>query len=306
MFLNRLRGSTRVIAQLASWTALLAAAGVAAAAEPEPPRKLLWPAGAPGAVGDDEADRPSLTVYAPPAGKADGSAMVVCPGGGYGHLAVDHEGVQIARWLNSLGTTAFVLRYRIAPRYRHPAPLDDARRAMRMVRALAEDWGIDPRRVGVIGFSAGGHLASSLGTHFDSGNAQADDPIERESCRPDFMVLAYPVVSFTESFAHAGSRRNLLGEHPSAELVELLSNERQVTADTPPTFLVHTTADGVVPPENSIAFYLAVRRAGVPAEIHIYERGPHGFGLGRDDTTLSTWPAHCAEWMESHGFLQMK
>lgn len=274
---------------------------VAGAAEvSEPQRLLLWPDGAPLATGSDEADQPSLTIYSAPDELADGSAVVVCPGGGYGHLAVDHEGRQIAEWLNSLGTTALVLRYRIAPKYRHPCPLLDVQRAVRLARASAEQWKIDPAWIGVIGFSAGGHLASTIATHFDAGDPSASDPVDRASCRPDFVILLYPVISLIEGCAHAGSRRNLLGESPPAELVEQLSNERQVTAATPPTLLVHTSDDQVVPPENSVLFYLALREAGVPAELHIYEHGPHGFGLGGDDPVLSTWPNHCAAWLKHH------
>jgi acetyl esterase/lipase len=267
----------------------------------EPTKLLLWPKGAPGAVGTDEKDQPSITVYEPE--HASGLAIVVCPGGGYGGLAVDHEGKQVADWLTSHGITACVLRYRLAPKYRHPAPLQDVQRAIRTVRSRAADWGIDPNRIGVLGFSAGGHLASTAGTHFDSGNRDADDPIDRISCRPDFMVLAYPVISFTTSHVHSGSRRNLLGDTPDEALVESLSNEKQVTKDTPPTFLVHTNEDAGVPPENSVLFYLALRKAGVPAELHIYEKGRHGLGLGGGDAAFATWPAHCITWLRVRGLL---
>jgi acetyl esterase/lipase len=264
----------------------------------------LWPQGAPGAVGSDEKDKPTLTVHAPSAEKRNGCAVVVCPGGGYGFLAVDHEGRQVGEWLSSQGVTAFVLSYRIAPRYRHPAPLEDAQRAIRTVRARAEEWGVDSKRIGILGFSAGGHLASTAGTHFDDGKPAAEDPVERVSSRPDFMVLAYPVISLTEPYTHKGSLRNLLGDSPETELVLSLSNERQVTARTPPTFLFHTDADEGVPSENSVAFYLALRRAGVPAELHIYEKGAHGVGLAPEDPVLATWPERCAAWMEAKGFLK--
>jgi acetyl esterase/lipase len=271
---------------------------------PAPAVELLWPAGAPGAVGDEERDKPSITVRPAEPAKAGGCAVVVCPGGGYGALAADHEGRQIADWLNSLGVSAFVLKYRLAPRYRHPAPLADARRALRTVRARAAEWKIDPKRVGIMGFSAGGHLASSAGTHFDDGKADAADPIERQSCRPDFMILCYPVITFEPPFAHMGSRNNLLGKDADAALVELFCNHKQVTERTPPTFLFHTSEDAAVPPENSILFYTALRKAKVPAELHIYEKGRHGVGLAQKDPVLSTWPARAAAWMEQRGYLK--
>ena len=224
-------------------------------------------------------------------------AVVVCPGGGYRGLAMDHEGRQIALWLNSQGIAAFVLKYRLGPRYRHPAMLQDAQRAIRTVRARASSLGLAPNRVGIWGFSAGGHLASTAGTHFDDGNAGSADPIERAGSRPDFMVLAYPVISFTTEYVHRGSRTNLLGDNPDPALIEKLSSEKQVTARTPPAFLFHTNADKDVPPENSVLFYLALRRAGVPAEMHIYEEGPHGVGLAPFDAALSSWPARLADWL---------
>lgn len=229
--------------------------------------------------------------------------MVVCPGGGYQMLAVDHEGKQIAEWLNARGVAAFVLKYRIAPRYRHPAPLQDARRAIRTVRMRAAEFGIRPDRIGIWGFSAGGHLASTAGTHFDGGDPRATDPVERVGSRPDFLILAYPVISFTTAYTHKGSRANLLGPDPDPKLVENLSNEKQVTRETPPTFLFHTDADTGVPPENSILFYLALREADVPAEMHIYEKGEHGVGLAPKDPILSTWPERLEGWMRGRGLL---
>ncbi len=269
----------------------------------EPETILLWPGGAPGAVGQQEADRPTLTIYLPPAEQAVGTGVVVCPGGGYATLALDHEGRQVAQWLNSLGVAAFVLRYRHAPRYRHPAPLQDAQRAIRLVRTRAEGFRLAPDRIGIWGFSAGGHLASTAATHFDAGDPDAPDPVQRAGCRPDFLILAYPVISFTTPYVHKGSLRNLLGENPEAALLESLSNEKQVTAQTPPTFLFHTTEDKGVPPENSVLFYLALRRAGVPAELHIYERGRHGVGLAPGDPVLSSWPARLADWLRVRGLL---
>jgi len=264
----------------------------------------LWPEGAPGAVGREDADKPSLTPYVPPAERANGTAVVICPGGGYGFLALDHEGRQVAQWLYNRGVTAFVLKYRIAPRYHHPAPLQDVQRALRLVRSRAKEWNVDPRRIGIMGFSAGGHLASTAGTHFDSGKADAEDAIERASCRPDFMILCYPVISFTEPSTHVGSRTNLLGKNPDPKLVESLSNEKQVTPQTPPTFLFHTNEDKGVPAENSVLFYLALRRAGVPAELHIYEKGQHGVGLASGAPVLSTWPERLEGWLTVRGLLK--
>ncbi|MBI3862564.1 MAG: DUF1080 domain-containing protein [Planctomycetia bacterium] len=269
----------------------------------EPKVELLWPQGAPEAVGTDDADKPTLTIWAPPADKANGCALVICPGGGYGHLAVDHEGKQIAEWANSLGITAFMLKYRIAPRYKHPAPLQDAQRAIRTVRARAGDWKVDPKRVGIMGFSAGGHLTSTAATHFDDGKADAADPIEKVSCRPDFVVLCYPVISLNTSYVHQGSKNNLLGKEPDPKLVENLSNDLQVTEKTPPTFLFHTNEDSGVVPENSVLFYMALRKAKVPAALHIYEKGPHGVGLAQKIPGLATWPGLLASWMGGRGLL---
>ena len=270
---------------------------------------LLWPDGAPGAKGTDDGDKPSLTIYLPAKEKANGAAVVICPGGGYGHLAMDHEGHQIARWLNSLGVAGFILKYRHSRSgagYGHPAPLQDAQRAIRMVRSWAKQWHVDPDRIGIIGFSAGGHLASSAGTHFQTRYGEAKDAIDALSCRPDFMILGYPVISFTEWFTHKGSRKNLLGENPDSELVKSFSNEKQVTPETPPTFLVHADDDKGVPPENSINFYLALRKAKVPAEMHIYEKGGHGFGPGAGKGACSSWMTRCAEWMKGRGLLDKR
>lgn len=264
---------------------------------------LLWPDGAPGAVGSEPADRPRITVYLAPADTATGAAVVVCPGGGYRVVAADHEGKQVAEWLNSLGVTAFVLQYRLGTRYRHPAPLDDAQRAIRMVRARGADWNVTPDRIGILGFSAGGHLASSAATHFDDGDPGAEDPIERASSRPDFAVLCYPVVSLTTVAVHSGSRRNLLGEEPDPALVWELSSELQVTPRTPPTFLFHTDDDPAVPVENALLFFQAMKRAGVPGEMHVFAHGRHGVGLAPEDPVLSEWPQLCARWMEGLGLL---
>jgi acetyl esterase/lipase len=265
---------------------------------------VLWPGGAPGAKGTEPLDIPTLTPYLPAKEKATGAAIIVCPGGGYTHLA-DHEGGPVAEWLNSIGVAAFVLKYRLAPRYQHPAPLLDSARAIRLVRTRAGEWAVDPTRVGILGFSAGGHVASTAGTHFDSGTPGAADPIDRVSSKPSLMILIYPVITMRDK-THAGSKKNLLGDNPSPELVTLLSNDEQVTKETPPTFLVHTTTDTTVPVENSISFATALRKAGVPFELHLYERGTHGFGLGGKDPILATWPDRCADWLRVHGFVTAK
>jgi acetyl esterase/lipase len=265
--------------------------------------ELLWPAGAPGSVGTEERDKPSLTIYLPPADKANGTTVVVCPGGGYGGLAIGHEGKDPAEWLNRHGIAAFVLRYRLGPRYHHPAPMQDAQRAMRLVRCRAKEWNLDPKRIGIWGFSAGGHLASTVATHFDDGKPDADDPIERVSCRPDFAILCYPVITLRPPFTHGGSRRNLLGDNPDEALVASLCNDEQVTEKTPPTFLFHTNEDRAVPPENSILFYQALRKKKVPAELHIYEKGVHGVGLGAGRGAVSAWPEQLAGWLKTRGLL---
>jgi acetyl esterase/lipase len=242
------------------------------------------------------------------------ASAVVCPGGGYGMLAVEHEGKQVAEWLNSLGAAAFILKYRLGPRYHHPAMLEDAGRAIRTVRAGADRWSLDPHKIAIMGFSAGGHLASTAGTHFDAGKSDAENPIERVSSRPDRLILVYPVIALATPFGHTGSLRNLLGDNPSHELVESLSNERQVTKETPPTFLAHTNADKGVPAENSMLFALALRKAGVPVELHLFERGQHGLGLGggtaqfkiAPDPAFQMWPKLCETWLKNQGFLDKK
>jgi acetyl esterase/lipase len=277
----------------------------------EPKTFPLWPEGAPGAKGTDpKLDVPTITLYPAEAEKASGASVVICPGGGYGMLAMDHEGKQIAEWLNGVGITAVVLKYRLGPRYHHPAMLQDAARAIRTVRARAGEWNLDPKRIAILGFSAGGHLASTAGTHFDAGQADASDPIERVSSRPDRMILAYPVIALATEYAHAGSRRNLLGADPPAELVASLSNETQVSSETPPTFLVHTDADKAVPPENSLLFALALRKAKVPLELHIFEKGAHGLGLGggrqgvvkSPPLPFNAWPKLCEAWLKEQAF----
>jgi len=286
---------------IAVWSLLLTGIGHAESIGPEP--VLLWPEGAPGALGTEPRDRPEIRIYAPESAVATGTAIVICPGGGYGILATDHEGHQVAKWANSIGVTGVVLKYRLSPHYRHPAPLQDVQRAIRHVRAHAKDLQVAPNRIGVLGFSAGGHLASTAATHFDMGIATSADAVERQSSRPDFAVLCYPVISLTEPFAHTGSARNLLGDAASDELRKSLSNETQVTPATPPTFLWHTGEDTAVPVENSLAFYAACRKANVPAELHIYQNGPHGVGLAPADPAVFGWKDRLADWLKTNGLL---
>jgi acetyl esterase/lipase len=283
------------------WFILVALASMSFEQTTLPQTIFLWPDGAPGAQGATDSDKPALTIYRIGGDQKVATGVLVFPGGGYVDLAIDHEGQQIAAWLNSYGISAFVLRYRLGPKYQHPVELGDAQRAIRYVRAHAAEFGIDPHRIGVWGFSAGGHLASSTGTHFDSGNTNSNDPIERQSCRPDFMILAYPVITFEEPYLHRGSRDSLLGSKPDPALISLLSNERQVTKQTPPAFLFHTSDDEVVPVQNSLLFYGALRTAGVPAEMHIYEHGGHGVGLARDNPELASWPDLLARWLQRRG-----
>jgi acetyl esterase/lipase len=288
-----------------AWSAAPTAGAEAKKPPAEAKVELLWPAGAPGAKGDSPKDKPTLTIFLPKPERATGAAVVVCPGGGYSHVAIDHEGYQIGQWLNSLGVAGIVVDYRHHGKgYGHPAPLQDAQRAVRTARARAAEWNIDPARIGIMGFSAGGHLASTAATHFDSGNPQTTDPIERASCRPDFAILCYAVIALGEPFGHRGSQENLVGKDASAELVRSLSNEKQVTAETPPTFLFQTDEDKTVPAENSVAFYLALHKAKVPAELHIYQRGNHGLGLAAKTPGTNDWPVRCAEWMRGRGLLE--
>lgn len=265
----------------------------------------LWPEGAPGALGKEAKDIPTLTVFLPPPEKATGAAIVICPGGGYGGLA-DHEGSQYARFLNEHGIAGFVLKYRLGSAgYRHPVMLQDAARALRTVRARAGEWKLDPQRIGIMGSSAGGHLASTLVTHFDAGKPDANDPIERVSSRPDLGILCYPVISMGEH-THQGSKNNLLGKDPSPELVRELSNELQVTKDTPPCFVWHTWEDKGVKIENALSFAGALQAAGVRFDLHVYERGPHGIGLGSreyDPAKWHPWTRDCAFWLKERGFV---
>ncbi len=272
-----------------------------AAAEPIP----LWPNGAPGALGKEPKDIPTITPYFPEASKATGAAMIICPGGGYGSLMMSYEGEDFARWLCDQGIAGFVLKYRLGSAgYRHPAMLQDAARAMRLIRSRAAEWNLDAKRIGILGCSAGGHLASTLLTHFDSGDAAAPDPIDRLCSRPDLGVLCYAVITMGP-MTHAGSRTNLLGANPSQQLIDELSNERHVTKGTPPCFLFHTAEDRAVPVENCLDFAAALHRARVPFEVHVYEHGRHGLGLGShkyDPSLWHPWTQECRRWLKEHGF----
>jgi acetyl esterase/lipase len=278
------------------------------AAQAEPPANSnalpLWPEGAPGALGKAEKDNPTLTPYFPDPAKATGAAIVICPGGGYGHLA-SHEGVDYARYLNELGIAGFVLKYRLgSDGYHHPAMLQDAARAVRLVRARAVEWKLDPKRIGIMGSSAGGHLAATLVTHFDAGDPSATDPIDRQSSRPGLGILCYAVITMGE-LTHQGSKENLLGRSPSAELVRELSNELHVTRETPPCFVWHTYEDNAVKVENSLNFAEALRKAGVPFDLHVYQKGGHGMGLGSREWSVEKrhpWTRDCAFWLKEQGF----
>jgi acetyl esterase/lipase len=294
----------------------------------------LWAEKVPLAVGDSKFDKPQLTLYK--ARQPNGAAVVICPGGGYGVLATDHEGKQAAEYFTKLGVHAFVLQYRIVQKERPgplgKAPLLDAQRAIRMVRGKAKDLAIDPKRVGLMGFSAGGHLASTAGTHFDAGDVNAKDPFDLESCRPDWLVLAYPVVTFEKGVTHGGSVRNLLGDKPTDADIEFFSNEKHVTKDTPPTFIFHTDEDASVLAENPIRFYLALKKVEqeerkkqadakqpvtfrMRAELHVYERGKHGVGLGTDAVWTgdgphakyaADWSDKLTAWLKAGGVLEKK
>ncbi len=265
----------------------------------------LWPDGAPGALGTNAYDIPTVTPYLPDGTNATGAAMVICPGGGYGVLAA-HEGKDYALWLNQHGITCFVLKYRLGSKgYRHPAMLNDAARALRWVRAHAADYKVDSHRVGIIGSSAGGHLASTLLTHFDAGDTNSSDVVERQSSRPDLGILCYAVIS-TGEFAHKGSIQNLLGTNPAPELLRLLSNELQVTTNTPPCFLWTTFEDNGVPMENTLLFAEALRKNHVPFDLHVYEKGRHGIGL-KDKPPFThphPWANDCLFWLKEQGFVK--
>jgi acetyl esterase/lipase len=299
---------SRTAPMIAAFTLLVAALRLGQA---QPPLPLtdgqvirLWDGAAPSALGTDDVDVPTMTVYLPRTMAAATPAVVVCPGGSYRALASNHEGRQVASYLNSLGVAAFVLRYRLGPRYHHPIELGDARRAIRTLRFRAAEWRLDPARIGIMGFSAGGHLAMSASTLFEQGDSSAADPIDRVASRPDFAVLGYPVISMTAPWTHAGSKTNLLGEQPDPALAKQLSGELAVTKDTPQTFIFQTNEDTVVPAENSLHYFLALRRAGVPAEMHVFEKGAHGVGLALDNPALSPWSALLATWLRGRNLIK--
>jgi len=265
----------------------------------------LWPDGAPGALGKQDKDIPTLTPYLPAEGKGTGAAIVVCPGGGYGGLA-PHEGPDYALFLQQHGIAAFVLKYRLGSQgYRHPSMMLDAQRAIRIVRARAAEWKVDPKRVGIMGSSAGGHLASTAMTHFDAGNPDAADAIDRQSCRPDIGILCYPVITMGAN-THAGSKKNLLGDKPEDALVELLSNEKQVSKHTPPCFLWHTWEDKSVKVENALEFASALQRNGVPFDLHVYQQGRHGIGLADKEpfSNAHPWSRDLLFWLKVQGFVR--
>lgn len=267
-------------------------------------RHMLWENNAPGAIGNDPEDKPWFSLHLPEKDKANGAAVVICPGGGYSFVCDTYEGEECAEWLNSFGVAAVVLRYRIAPRYRYPSPMVDAKRMMRVFRAKSAEWGIDQKRIGIWGFSAGGHLAASVGTDFDLGNSASSDPVERISCRPDFMILSYPVITGLKPYVETGSFDNLLGKDADPKQLKDLSLELNVTKDTPPSFIFHTTADNCVPVENSVIFYMALCKCGVPAEMHLYKDGRHGVGLSKDNEILANWTIQLKNWFTSQGLIR--
>jgi acetyl esterase/lipase len=261
----------------------------------------LWNGEAPYATGKEPQDNPDGLLYRLPdeGGKSHG-CLVIYPGGGYGSLAIDHEGYQIARWANSMGMNAFICKYRMRrDGYGHPVPMLDAQRAIRLIRDRAEEWSIDPKRVGIIGFSAGGHLGSTVLTHFDMGDESGTETTARRSSRPDFGILCYPVIGMAESYAHAGSRKNLLGVDPDPAILKSLNNHEKVTSKTPPTFIFHTQEDATVQAENALAFYSAMVKNKVPGELHVFQKGKHGVGLGKGISGTEQWPELCRLWLQS-------
>jgi len=302
------------ILNLLSSASLLAAAAVLSAQQSAPPAKdplappndghhvvPLWPAGAPGALGGGEFDIPGLTSYLP-ASNPTHTAVLVAPGGGYKILARDHEGAQVGVWLAQHGIAAFVLNYRLGPRYHYPIQLEDAQRALRTIRAQADRFGYSKDHIGMWGFSAGGHLTATAATKYDGGNSRATDPIDRESSRPNFIILGYPVISLEPGLTHSGSLNALLGDHPTQQLIDMLSADQHVTPETPPAFIFSTTDDPAVPIMNSVLFYSALVKNNVPAEMHLFRHGRHGVGLGGEDHDLSIWPTLLANWLVSSGW----
>ena len=273
----------------------------------------LWPEGVPDLKTNASEEKivngritnvhhPALLVYEPTSGATNGTAMIYCPGGGYVRIAIGENGGEPTRWLNSAGVTVFVLKYRMVE-YGHPAPLRDVLRAVRIVRSRAAEFGVRPDRIGVLGASAGGHLAACASTMWDAPEGRTGAPLDNVSARPDFAVLIYPVITMEDPFVHKGSRTALLGEQPAPDLIERLSAERHVRKDSPPMFLAATMADKTVPVENSLRFYQALRDAGVPAEMHVYSQGSHGNSLDPRYGPTAEWPKRCEEWMRFNGWL---
>ncbi len=279
-----------------------AAAPSAGAAMPHGQFEYLWPNGAPGAVGSKEQDKPHLEIFSG-YGPGPHTAVIVCPGGSYTHLAYEKEGTRIAEWLNLRGITAFVLTYRLSPRYHYPEPILDGYRSVRWVRSHALEFDIAPDRIGMWGFSAGGHLVGMVGTHFDDGNPQAADPIDRISDRPDFVISSYGVLTLLPGVAKAGTLATLLGGDVSPQLIDDVSPDKHVTSRTPPCFLYATTSDEGVPALSTVTFYAALVRAGVPAEMHIFQQGPHGTALGQSYPELAGWPVLLENWLRLNGWI---
>ena len=279
--------------------------GTPNASSGSPTTVLLWPKGAPGNVGDEDGDKPSLTIFLPSANPT-GAGVIIAPGGGYSHLSMQKEGEDVAHWLNDRGLAAFVLKYRLGPRYHHPIELWDVQRAVRLVRASSEEYALHPDRVGIWGFSAGGHLAASAATASDGGLPSSLDPVDRQSSRPDFLVLAYPVITMELPYVHKGSRDNLLANPLDPVLLAALSVEKHVTSETAATFLFATTDDKTVPVMNSVLFYSALIESAVPAELHLYQHGPHGVGLAQGLPDLKDWPELLAAWMRVRGYMSPK
>lgn len=275
----------------------------------------LWPEGTPGPVVSPKPEEtfegkrvryvsePNLTVYLPSKELNSGVAVIICPGGGYGIEAMDHEGYEVAEFLQNQGIAGIVLKYRIP--FGHSAlPLQDAQQAMRLIRYHAVDFGIDPTKIGIAGFSAGGHLASTLSTHYDNGNNESTSPVAKLSCRPDFSILLYPVVTFKEEWGHMGSRENLIGKTNDWNVIQQFCNELHVTKDTPPAFLALADDDSAVKPRNSIEYYMALKREGIPAELHIFKEGGHGFGMHKTGKAHDQWPLMVVEWMKAMQYLK--
>lgn len=290
--------------------AMIFLAVMISSANAQPMKMKVWPDGAPennGLTAPEEqfdgvrvrnVSEAEMFVYLPEKGINTGVAVLICPGGGYQMLAMDHEGFEMAEWLNKRGVAGIVLKYRM-PNGHHAIPSADARRAMRIVRMNAEKWGINPSKIGIAGSSAGGHLAATVGTRFDAGNANAPELVERMSSRPDFMLLLYPVITMNEEFTHMGSRNSLTGTESNPDLIAMYSNEKHVSKDTPPTFLVLADDDKAVVPQNSIAFYSALKDKGVPAEMHIFQKGGHGFGMRKNGIAADQWPGMFEAWLKS-------